>query len=458
MQALFNRVLKKHIRPRSGDRILVALSGGADSVVLLDLLLRASAERDLGIVAAHLDHGMRAESRRDADFVRDLCRRLGVPLTVERRDVPALAAVRKQGLEEAARDERRAFLAGTALLEGCRFVALGHHRDDQAETFLQRLLRGSGLTGLAGMRLRTDPFIRPLLPFSRDEIHRYLAARHLPYVEDLSNADTAFTRNRLRHELLPALRGYNPRIDEHLSRLSRLIALEEEYWEQQVEVALEALCSIADDGIRLCRGGLLQLHPALRARVLRGALERVRGDLRAIGARHIEAIEDLLQSGKPEAETHLPGAWAARRYGRLWLRAVPPAVAEAFAIEIPGPGVYDLPCGGRLHVLLEDAMAGEDRWSVEFDADAVPFPLLVRPFRPGDRFYPDGAPGHRKLKDFFIDIKLEREFRRSLPLVVADEILWLPGVRRCHGRRPHPGSAKVLRLAAIGLRMGNQSL
>lgn len=459
MQALFNRILVKHARVVAGDRILVALSGGADSVVLLDLLLRAAEALKLEIRAAHLDHGIRTASAGDAEFVRGFCLQRTVLLTVGHRDIPGLAAMRKQGLEEVARDERRAFLQETARIAGCHLIALGHHRDDQAETFLQRLLRGSGLSGLAGMRLRCAPFIRPLLPFSRDQILQHLAAHHLPHVEDLSNADTTFTRNRLRHDLLPQLRAFNPRIDDHLARLSRRIALEEEYWDQQVVVCLESLCVKGGDGLWLSREGLGALHPALRARVLRGALELLRGDLRGIGAQHLGALEDLLDSSRPESELHLPGVWAARRYQKLWLRTGAPPVAEGFAVAIPAPGVYDLPDGSRLRVSLEEGCCGEDAWSVEFDADAVVFPLLVRTFLPGDRFYPNGAPGHRKLKDFFIDLKLVRELRRSWPLVVAaDEIIWLPGLRRCHGRRPRQAGGPVLKLTVSGMQTGNQSL
>lgn len=458
MQSLFKRILVHKIGVNPGDRILVALSGGADSMVLLDLLLQVAEGLKLDMSAAHLDHGMRAESATDADFVRDFCCERGVPLTVARRDVPRLAERRKQGLEEAAREERRAFLRETAGLEGCRFIALGHHRDDQAETFLHRLLRGSGLSGLAGMRLRSDPFIRPLLPFSQNDILEYLADRKLPHVEDPSNADTMFTRNRLRHELLPHLRTFNPRIEEHLARLSRRIVLEEDYWDGQVAVCLESLCTEDRDGMWLSRPELARLHPALRTRVLRGALERLRGDLRGICSQHLALLEGILDGSRPEAEAHLPGAWAARRYERLWLRTSPPLPPQEFTVVVSGPGEYELPGGGRLQVSLEDHSVGEDVWHVEFDADLVNFPLLVRSFLPGDRFYPSGGPGRRKLKDFFIDAKLDRETRRSLPLIAGDEILWLPGLRRCHGRWPRQGGGRVLRLSVTGLLQANQSL
>jgi tRNA(Ile)-lysidine synthase len=333
--------------------------------------------------------------------------------------------------------------------QDCARIALGHHRDDQAETVLHRLLRGSGLSGLAAMRLRSGPFIRPLLLFSRREILSHLAACGLSYVEDASNGDPAFTRNRIRHELLPLLRTFNPRCDEHLARLSRRIAQEEDYWQGEVDRHLAALSRTDRHGMWLAREELLVLHPALRARVLRRALERVKGDLQGVGAVHLEALEQLLTAGRSEAEAHLPGVWAARRYERLWLRCGPPPAAEAFALEVAGPGVYALPGGGELHVSIEPVALGEDCWAVEFDADSVAFPLQVRSLRAGDRFWPRGAPGRKKLKDFFIDAKLDREVRCRLPLVVADTILWVVGVRRCHDRVARSGRA-VLRLAVTG--------
>lgn len=430
----------------AGATVLVGLSGGADSVALLHLLLECVPSGGFSVRAAHLDHGMRAGSAADAAFVRDLCAACSVPLSAARVDIPGRAAAARRGLEEAARDARRAFLRETAARHGCAVIALGHHRGDQAETFLHRLLRGSGLSGLAAMRPSSPPFIRPLLPFGRDQIRAYLAARGLAFVEDPSNRDPAYTRNRIRHRLLPLLRSFNPRIEEHLARLCRRIAAEEDYWRLEVERALAAVARRDAGGLRLERPGLAALHPALRSRVLRGALERVRGDLAGIAAGHIEGVEALLFGERSQGEIHLPGAWVARRYERLWFRAEPPPAGVPFDLPVPGPGRYLLPDGRGLEVSLADLPQGETSCAVEFAAGAVPFPLRVRSARPGDRFRPSGAGGGKKLKDFFIDAKMPLEERRRVPLVTGDEILWVAGVRRCEGRPPAPGGGGVLRL------------
>lgn len=432
-----------------GDRVLVALSGGPDSVALLHLLVGASRRLKLDLHAAHLDHALRDESREDARFVSDLCSSLGIPLVVERRDVAALARLHRKGLEETARDQRRRFLLVTARKLGCVAIALGHHRGDQAETVLHRLLRGTGPAGLAGMRPRNGLFIRPLLSFSRGQILTFLSEQGHSFVEDASNRERRFTRNRIRLELLPLLGEFNPRLEEHLAGLARRFAEDEDFWNVEAAGALAGLRQAGERESWLDRLRLLALHPALRSRVLRMALGEVRGHLDGLSAVHLQALEDLLQGGPAQGEIHLPSAWAARRYQRLWLRTAPPEKSPPFVRVVDGPATVSLPDGRRLLFGLADTPRGEHSGAVEFAAGQVAFPLTVRTFRPGDRFHPLGAPGGKKLKDFFIDQKVEREVRASLPLVAADDILWVVGVRRCAGYGIKPGGGPVLRIELL---------
>jgi tRNA(Ile)-lysidine synthase len=447
MRDAFRRVLLNHRLVSPGDRVLVALSGGPDSVALLHLLRAAAADLSLSLCAAHLDHGIRPESGRDAAFVRRLCEETKIPLTVSRAEVPPLARKRKQGVEETAREVRRDFLRREAAEADCAVIAQGHHRGDQAETVMHRLLRGSGLSGLSAMRLKSGPFIRPLLPFPRERVLRFLAEEGYAFVEDASNQDPTYTRNRIRRTLLPLLETFNPRVEEHLARLSDRIALEEDFWRQEEERVLAALATVDNGGIELDRAGLAALHPALRARVLRRVLGEVRAGLHGVSSRHITALEALAVGNRPQADLHLPLAWAGVRYGRLLLRPVPPPPPAPFRFLMEAPGVFLLPGGGALRLSMEPSAKGEGPWSVEFDAARVRLPLTVRSFRPGDRFRPAGMEGRKKLKDFFIDAKVERERRRQLPLVVGDEILWVVGVRRCEGWRPAAGDS-VWRLQA----------
>jgi tRNA(Ile)-lysidine synthase len=457
-QAFHDSLVKSGLL-KSGDRVLVALSGGPDSVALLHLLHAASDCLGIELRAAHLDHALRKESFEDARFVADLCSSLNIPLVVERCDIAAMARRKRQGLEEAGREQRREFLSRVAHRQGCSFIALGHHRGDQAETVLHRLLRGTGLSGLAAMRLRSGPFIRPLLPFSRDQILDFLVQRQLDYREDSSNRERCFTRNRIRLDLMPLLKKFNPRVEERLTTLSRQIALEEDYWQNEVKKALDRVrCGKRPPGatedpdnseIWLDRAALLALHPALQIRVLRHALAEVRGGLAGLSAAHLEAVDQLVRTGPSQGELHLPESWVARRYERLWVRSTPPPEPIATQLTVDGPGEHVLGDGRRLRFLLLESPRGESSQAVEFAVEQVFFPLIVRTFRPGDRFRPDGGGGSGKLKKFFIDWKVDREIRQTVPLVVGREVLWVVGMRRCAGFQAFTTPAGVLRIEIL---------
>ncbi|MFA7535560.1 MAG: tRNA lysidine(34) synthetase TilS [Desulfuromonadales bacterium] len=443
MQEIVGRLLLEHSLLRPEDRVLVAVSGGPDSVCLLHLLWQLAPALGVTVCAAHLDHLLRPESGREASFVQDLCAQWDIPLTLRAADVAQTARRRHSGIEETAREVRRDFLREVATRQDCRVIALGHHRGDQAETVLHRFLRGSGGTGLAGMRLANLPFIRPLLEVTRRQILDYLRQNQLPWVEDSSNQDRAFTRNRLRNEILPLLKEFNPRLEENLARSARRMAIEDDFWREQSESALSSLAAFSGENCHLDCGRLLQLHPAFRTRILRQALFRVRGDLHRLSAVHFENIENLLLRKRSQADLHLPGAWIGRRYNRLWLRRSPPPETPDVSLVIEGPGEFTIPRIGRLWVAIEPAALGEGRQTVEFDPAVVKFPLRLRQFRPGDRFRPDGLGGHKKVKDFFVDMKLDRESRRRVLLLEGDEVFWLVGMRRCEGLRPAPGAAAL---------------
>jgi tRNA(Ile)-lysidine synthase len=341
----FLRHLQESALVPAGSRVLVAVSGGADSTALLHLLQGAAAPLDLQLCAAHLDHALRPDSPLDAAHVRALCATLQVPLTEARVEVAALARARSGGLEQAARDARRSFLRATAQAQKCPWIALGHQRDDQAETFLLRLLRGAGTTGLAGMRPSAPPFVRPLLPFSREELVAWLREAGVPWREDASNHDPRFARNRVRHELLPLLATYNPAIGERLAALCSQLAVDEADWELRVEAELSRYAVPDDDGLLLPCAALNAASPALAGRLVRGALRRARGGLRRIDAGHIRAVLALARREKPQGELHLPGGWVARRYAMLRFRSGPPQPAPVVDFAIAGPGSYALPAG-----------------------------------------------------------------------------------------------------------------
>ena len=433
-----------------GEILLVAVSGGVDSVVLLHLLKAAADRFGLQLQVAHLDHCLRPESGADARFVQKLCSKLALPCHVEAAEVQRLAEKMKLSLETAAREARREFLQRTAHKIGARLIVLAHQRGDQAETFMQRLLRGSGTAGLGGMRPLQGLWWRPLLDCSREQILAYAKQHNLAWVEDESNADPEFLRNRLRHQLLPELRSYSPQIESRLAELCRQLAAENDFWQEQVGVLLPDLTLSKGDGLRLSRPGLLGVHPALRARLLREALRLVRGDLQRLEAVHLRAVDRLLTAQRSQAQLDLPGCWAARRYETLWLRATAPALPSDYELALPVPGELALPGGQVLLASLQDELLGESARVAEFARQELAGLLRVRSWRPGDGFAPEGMVGHKRLKAFFADEKVELEERNRTPLLTCgDEILWVIGRRRSRHAVAGCGSGQILRLELL---------
>ncbi|MBE9486619.1 MAG: tRNA lysidine(34) synthetase TilS, partial [Chloroflexi bacterium] len=253
--------------PLGTSRLLVAVSGGVDSVVLLHALRSLAESLNLSLQVAHLNHQIRPESAADASFVTDLCAQWDIPCHIESCNVPALAEQNKLSLEMAGRQARREFLQRLTEKIDVNLVALAHHRDDQVETFMLRLLRGSGQSGLVAMRVHQGIWWRPLLGCSRRQILDYARQYKLTWVEDKSNNDPAFLRNRLRAQVIPQLFEINPQFDARIAALSGQFQREEDYWQEQIRENFAGLVVSRCDGLRLDRTALLSLHPALRFRL-----------------------------------------------------------------------------------------------------------------------------------------------------------------------------------------------
>ncbi|HET7294814.1 MAG TPA: tRNA lysidine(34) synthetase TilS [Vicinamibacteria bacterium] len=311
--------------PRPGETIVAALSGGADSVALLDALLETGRRWGFRVVAAHLDHGLRSASASDAEFCRNLCARLGVPLHVGAADVRGRARRDGAGLEAAARLERHAFLRRIAEAEAAAAIAVAHTRDDQAETFLLRLLRGAGSAGLGAMRPRAGTLIRPLLDVGRRDVLEHLQARGLEWREDETNADLRFARNRVRHELLPYLeRHFNPSIRESLARTAALLSDEHEGVAQRARELYGRAARRGSGGVVLDGTALSQAPRPLARQVVRTALLEA-GGLERVGAAHVEKILEVSgRSGRSGRRLPLPGGReAVFRFGQVRIGARP---------------------------------------------------------------------------------------------------------------------------------------
>jgi tRNA(Ile)-lysidine synthase len=457
---------------RRGERVLVAVSGGPDSTALLSLFVRAAPDLGVTLHVAHLDHGWRASSARDAEFVRRLALRFRIPVTVGHIDPAAWKATparrpagerRQSSLEARARTLRQRFLRSTAEQVGATRIALGHTLDDQAETLLLRLLRGSGARGLAGIHPVVDGlFIRPLLGAPRIAILSYLKARRLTWRRDPTNRDLRFTRNRVRHRLLPLLeKSFNAAAVPTLARAATLLRDEDAWMEELARAAFERCvrpssgAAAASKAVVLDAVTLEAMPEALKRRVVRRAFKEVRGHLRGIGFRHVELALLLARRSAPGG-ADLPGGLRLRRTAaRLEFRRVDAGTttrhvgATCREALCPVPGEVTVPDFGlRLRARCLEAgdplpPPGPDR--ALLDADRIEAPLLVRPRRPGDRFVPLGGPGTRRLKSFLIDRKVPVDARGRIPLVVSgDTIAWVVGHRIDDRFKITPRTRRVL--------------
>ena len=438
-----------------GDRVVVAVSGGTDSVCLMDVLHRLEGVLDMTLTVAHFDHGLRPEADGyETVFVRDLAASLHLDVVVKRADPPLNPGA--GSLEEKARELRYRFLK--EVKEGCgaQKIATGHTLNDQAETVLMRLLRGSGPAGLSGIRpVRRNGIIRPLIELTREEILAYLRQRQLGHVTDASNFEPAYLRNRIRLNLLPQLETYQPRIIEILCRTADIARADNRWIDTQVRVWVSKWGRTGPGSeTTLPISRFRELPEALKNHVVREMLRTTTGSLRCIGLAHIEAIKRLAVGTRPQARLTLPNDLLVRRvYDRLiFSRGVSPH-ADAYCCFIERTGSFYIDALGCTLTLKEtetgrspqDLEAGA--WTASFDADRIVFPLMVRNFRPGDRFVPLGMKGHKKLKDLFVDMKIPADVRARIPVLVQGKrVVWVCGLRMDDRFKVTPSTRRVLKV------------
>lgn len=449
-----------------GDSVLVAVSGGADSVALLHVLFELRDELDLTLTVAHLNHGLRnAAADEDSTYVNRMCEDMGLACRVEIVDTLAFADSSKLSVEEAARKLRHDFLRKTAAGEKHGRVALGHTMDDQAETVLMRLVRGAGVLGLSAMRPMSEGlFIRPLLTTSRPEILEFLSSRGIPYREDLSNLDRTFLRNRIRHELLQILReGYNPRIVELLCSHASVLGEAEDYLHQTAVAALER-CVLREtqENIELELSTFLSYHTFIQGYILRETYRRLCGSLRNLDFRHVASLLRLASSGQSGNSVDVPSGVSAWLDGKTLLigsRVLRRSeiVTPKFLVRLePGDAVWLPEISLRIESktfrkeeLSDDFTRGEPD-QVFFDSEELEPPFTLRNLNPGDRIAPFGMEGSKKIQDLLVDMKMPRPERRKLAVFCdRSRILWLVGTRRGRAAPVTEKTRFVLALRAV---------
>ena len=472
MVVTLERQIRDALREHSlkGKRLLVAVSGGPDSLALLHALWRLRGEYGLQLVGAHLNHRLRgAESDADAEFAGDTFERLGIPFTVGGADVAGYRRRHRLSLEDAARRVRYSFLADVAAEHGADAIALGHTADDQAETVLMHILRGSGLDGLRGMRAldgrtiggRRVELFRPMLDVSRAETEAYCRALGLTPRIDPSNSSPEFLRNRIRMEFVPLLESLNPSVKDALMRLSRNATQDGEYIREHADAVWRKVAQPVESGvIRLDAVALGGEHAAIRGRVLRRAIEACGGE---VTRRHILDMMALL-GGAPGKRLHLSGGLGfVTGYGEAYvgradavedaLMTLPPIRGE-HALAVPGETRV-----GGWHITITN-VDGQDEleqrnpvnpskfdFSEMLDMDCLGEGLRVRGRLAGDRFQPLGMEGWKSLREFMIDARIPRRWRDGLPLVVSERgIVCVPGWRIAHWARVTGETRRVMRV------------
>jgi tRNA(Ile)-lysidine synthase len=495
--------IQRHGLISPGEIVVVAVSGGADSVCLLHILAKWQEKLGIRLHAAHLNHQLRgAESEADAEYVSILANSLGIPSTIDKQDVAAVKMERNYSIEEAAREVRYAFLARVARQVGAKRIAVGHTRDDQVETILMHIIRGTGIAGLCGLapcspvaydgqRVSWLAFplppgaepvgaveeqadkllvIRPLLDITRQETMSYCQEHQLKPHIDSSNLSLSFFRNRLRLELLPLLRRYNPGIDQALLRLADIAREGHAFIEHQALELWEQIARQENNAVYLNRKRMAGLPIALQRQLLRVAVVRLVGDSRDIEANHIEAARSLLSrpAGKQISLPH--GLICQGGYDELVIARVSPVLAREtkqarvppcpfptligeFALDVPGevvlPGWTVAAEIGTASSSLPDILSQSNLIAC-FDWHKTGTKLFVRSRRPGDRFQPLGMDMPKKLYEFMVDAKIPRSWRDHIPIVCSpQQIIWVVGWRIDERVKVSEATRQILRLEFI---------
>ncbi|NLN42380.1 MAG: tRNA lysidine(34) synthetase TilS [Clostridiales bacterium] len=453
--------IRKHNMLEPGHKVVVGVSGGADSLALIHILGRIKKYIPLTLFVAHVNHGLRGEAaREDADFVEAMAKEWGYKFFLKEAKVSKLAKEWGVSEEEAGRKVRYDFFKEVLDEVGGHRIALAHHRDDQAETILHNIIRGTGLAGLSGIKpVRDEIFIRPLLEISRKEIEDYCHQNGLKYRIDHTNEEIIYTRNRIRHMVIPMIEEhFNPNFSSSLVRMGDILREEEDFLANYTNKVFGKIAKHKNNEVKISLLDFIMCHKAIQARVIRHGLEFLKKDLVGIEQVHIEGVLNLALNSNVGSILNLPNDIMARKdYDYLVLSLGKTTKGKDFVpvpdflYELPIPGKVLIPeLGVEISAQLEEksTVLNKGNKCIYIDAEAVQGDkLYVRNRRNGDRFKPLGMKGTKKLKDFFIDNKISRYKRDSIPLVVDRyNIIWVVGHQISQDYRVTKDTNRLLKL------------
>lgn len=450
--------IAEHRMIERGSTVVVGVSGGPDSVALMNVLNSLASELDFKVVVVHMDHALREDSSADADFTAAAAAHLGLQCRIKRVNVKVIAADRSVSVEEAGRVARYEFFAEVAAEFDASKIATAHHLDDEIETFFLRLFRGSSIQGMQGIRPVYDRVIRPFIRTTRVQILDFLHMSGIEYRSDPTNLETNIDRNFIRGRVLPCIRERFPNYGKPLERTMELIRQEDRFIAQIAERVCEDTVTVDKLALSLNLTRLRKANPVIVSRVILSALHKMLGPQVRLGRVHVRSVEKLLYSEKPSGFVVLPGGLKVRRsYDQMLISLEPQEKLEhAYQTQITGPGIYQLPPSPtKIRIQLSsrgilDPKSADGKRRAFFDADSAAFPMTLRNTVPGDRLNLWGMEGSRKVKKIFIDLKVPREQRKLIPLLVKDsEILWIAGVRRGSGAGVTDSTREVVEVEII---------
>lgn len=418
-----------------GDHVIVGLSGGPDSVCLLKILETLKSTYKLKISAAYIDHGLRPEETpKEIEFCKSLCESFNIPFYTQSVDVKEYAKNEKINTQEAARILRYGALEQITLYINAHKIAVGHNADDQAETVIMRLLRGAGPPGLSGIPPVRKKIIRPLIEVERGEIEKFLKENQIQYIIDSSNETLKYLRNKIRDQLMPVIKSISPMAIKIISNTADILREENDYINVTVTKSLMRLMSRkTDKSVEFFCNPMEVLNIVILRRALRFAIDSV-SSLRALTYDHIEDIIKLIKNGKPGDRVYLPNnVRAIKGYATLVITAEPPKKLSTYIINEP-QDVYLKEASAVLQLkeIKKDEIQsfGDGKNTIYVDMDKIKLPLIVRARSPGDYFYPFGFGKRKKLQDFFVDEKVPRDERDTVPVIESDgNIVFIAGYR-----------------------------
>ena len=463
---ILNKGLLEH-----GNKIIVGVSGGPDSVCLLKVLLEIKDEFKLTLIAVHVNHGLRGpEADHDQSYVEELCKEWDIPVKTYFADIKALSKKMGVSEEEAGREARYRIFKKVLKNTGSDYIAVAHNRDDQAETVMLNILRGTGLDGLCGMTMKQGEIIRPLLNISRRQIIEYLESNKIRYCTDSSNKSSEYTRNRVRNELFPVIKKlFDIDAVNQLYRLSMLVSEDRDLLEQVARNSFDAVVLEDEDDVVLSATGLRTLSNAVVKRIIRMAWERINKSRKNLESVHVDQIITLCQNNRTGKKVKLKnGIEVLLSYDRLIFTKAGKKYVKPYSYSVNTEGFTEVK---ELNAVLEARILNEseisqldDFTSVNetsliqfFDLDRLNGEIVIRSRLDGDRIRPYNSNGEKKLKKFFIDQKVPGEKRDTIPLVAqGNKIVWIVGMRTSEDYRARKGSRKILMLSWSNLKDGGE--